>query len=200
MARPGLNARGKFFYVIGKDTYSAAQNLTNDIETYTNAIMLGEPTSENKNFYGDANEIVLPNSEMSLFLSFAWWQDKPQWENEEATSPHFVRQLTFEEYRTNKDPVLEMAIETDFSSMFIDPVEHLTNLFIAGEMEQLQTDLTRILPDPMYQHIAFDEEFVKQGEFLMSQEQFESAIFVFSMVTQAFPDNSTSWKRLGEAP
>ena len=41
MARPQLNAKGKFFYIIGRNTFSACQNLTNEVENYTEAIMIG---------------------------------------------------------------------------------------------------------------------------------------------------------------
>jgi C-terminal processing protease CtpA/Prc len=39
-----LNQRGKFFVITGRATFSAAQNLVNQLEKYTNAIFVGEPT------------------------------------------------------------------------------------------------------------------------------------------------------------
>ena len=159
MARPALNTKGKFLYIIGNATFSACQNLTNEIETYTNAIILGQATSENKNFYGDAKNVEFPNSGIIAYLSFAWWQDKPQWENADATVPHFPKEMTFEEYRTNQDPVLEMAMDYDFDSLVINPLDHFTQLFMAGDMERLKTESARIVKDPMYAHVPFEEEF-----------------------------------------
>lgn len=199
MARPKINAEGKFFYIIGNDTFSACQNLTNEIETYTNAIMLGQPTSENKNFYGDAKKVVLPNSEISAYLSFAWWQDKPQWENADATTPHFLKEMTFEEYRTNQDPVLEMAMGYDYDELITNPMDHFTKLFMDGEMEQLRTDAVQILNDPMYAHIPFEEQFTQIGANMLAQNQYESALFLYGMFTESFPENVIFWEGLGNS-
>jgi len=199
MARPKINTKGKFIYIIGRNTFSACQNLTNEIETYTNAIMIGEPTAENKNFYGDAKKTTLPNSKMSAYLSFAWWQDKPQWENADATTPQILREMTFEEYRTNQDPVLELTKNFDFDTFIINPMDHFTKLFIAGEMEQLQKDAARIVKDPLYAHIPFQNEFKQVGRNMLFQEQFESAAFLYGMFTEYYPEDPEMWEDLGKA-
>lgn len=199
MARPKINAPGKFFYIIGHNTFSACQNLTNEIETYTNAILIGQATAENKNFYGDAKKTTLPHSGINAHLSFAWWQDKPEWENADATVPHFKREMTFEEYRTNEDPVLQMAMDYDYDSLITNPMDHFTKLFVAGEMDQLKTDAARIVNDPMFAHIPFETEFIKVGEHMLSMDQNESALFLFSMYTESFPENALMWEGLGKA-
>jgi len=199
MARPEINTEGKFFYVIGRNTFSACQNLTNEIETYTNAIMLGEATAENKNFYGDAKKTTLLNSKINAYLSFAWWQDKPQWENSDATSPNFLQEMTFDQYRNNEDPVLDFAMNYDHKTFIVNPMDHFTKLFMAGEMEQLNTDAARIVKDPMYAHIPFQQEFRNVGQLLLSQGQNEGALFLYGMFTQYYPEDSTMWEGLGKA-
>ncbi|MCB0563755.1 MAG: hypothetical protein KDD01_05195, partial [Phaeodactylibacter sp.] len=57
-----INQPGKLFVIIGRRTFSACQNLVNELDNYTNAIFVGEPTAENINFYGDNNRVELPNS------------------------------------------------------------------------------------------------------------------------------------------
>ena len=54
-----VDERGKLFTIISRHTFSAAQNLVNELEKYTNTIFVGEPTGENVNFYGDSTRIVL---------------------------------------------------------------------------------------------------------------------------------------------
>ncbi len=199
MARPEINSHGKFIYIIGRRTFSACQNLTNEIENYTNAIMLGEPTAENKNFYGDAKKVTLPHSKINAYLSFAWWQDKPQWENADATTPQFQKEMTFEEYRANRDPLLEFAMDNDFKTFIINPMDHFTQLFIAGKMEQLKTDADRILKDPLYAHIPFNKEFKQVGRNLLFQGQYEGAAFVYGMSAEHYPDDAEMWEGLGKA-
>ncbi|MFH6603908.1 hypothetical protein ACEZ3G_10505 [Maribacter algicola] len=199
MARPELNKKGKFIYIIGRQTFSACQNLTNEIENYTNAIMVGEPTAENKNFYGDTKKTTLPNSKLNAYLSFAWWQDKAPWENADATTPQVFIEPTFAEYSTNQDPVLEMAMNYDFDSFLVNPMDHFTKLFIAGKMEQLKTDATRIVKDPVYAHIPFDKEFKQVGRNLLFQEQFEGAVFLYGMFSEYYPKDPEMWEGLGKA-
>ena len=70
---------GKLFVLIGRRTFSAAQNLTNELDNYLPVIFVGEPTGENINFMGDNRPVTLPRSGLTFYLSWAWWQDKPQW-------------------------------------------------------------------------------------------------------------------------
>lgn len=198
MARPKLNKEGNFFYIIGRNTFSACQNLTNDVETYTEAILVGEPTSENKNFYGDTKLVQLPNSEVKAYLSFAWWQDKPQWENADATTPNFYAEPTFEEYRTNEDLVLAL-IETIDPTDVVDPMAYFRQLFTEGKLEQLKTDANRIIGDPKYQHINFEQEFSQVGQMLLDQQQYQPAAFVFGTFVESFPENPSFWEGLGTA-
>lgn len=199
LARPNINKQGKLFYIIGRNTFSACQNLTNEIENYTEAIIIGEPTAENKNFYGDATKVTLPNSKINAYLSFAWWQDMAQWENKDATMPHFSKEVTFDQYRNNEDPVLDLAMNIDIEKVVIDPMDHFTNLFLAGKMEQLTKDAARIIRDPLYQHISFEKEFDRVGKLLLKQGQNDGALYVYKMNTQFYPDSPVLWKGLGEA-
>src|SRR5262249_16818710 len=52
-----VNQRGKLFVVIGRNTFSAAQNTTTDIEMHTNATFVGEPTGSSPNFIGETIRI-----------------------------------------------------------------------------------------------------------------------------------------------
>jgi len=124
-----INKVGNLFVIIGRRTFSACQNLVNELDNYTNAIFVGEPTSENVNFYGDNNRVELPNSKIPAFLSFAWWQDKPQWEGDDWTAPHIAVDMSFEEYKTNQDPVLVAALSFSDDNYVLDPMvyHHLTS-------------------------------------------------------------------------
>ncbi|MEO1487014.1 MAG: hypothetical protein AAFU57_14810 [Bacteroidota bacterium] len=199
MARPNLNKQGNFFYIIGRNTFSACQNLTNEVETYTEAILVGEGTSENKNFYGDTKTVQLPNSAIKAYLSYAWWQDKPQWENAEGTAPNFYAEPTFEEYRSNQDPVLDLIETIDPTTTVVDPMGYFQQLFMEGKLEQLKTESAVIIRDPKYQHINFEQEFSQIGQMLLDQQQYQPAAFVFGTFVESFPNNASFWKGLGTA-
>jgi tetratricopeptide (TPR) repeat protein len=193
-----INKAGNFFVITGGRTFSACQNLVNELSNYTEAIFIGEPTGENINFYGDNREVVLPNSKIPVRLSFAWWQDKPQWKGGPWTAPHLAVEMSFEDYRTNHDPVLQTALEFSADNFIIDPMQHLTDLYQSGNMEQLQKDATIIINDPMYRFFDFEGEFNTVGYNLLNNGQHDTAIAVFGFITQFFPESANAWDSLAE--
>ena len=104
-----IDQKGKLFTIIGRGTWSAAQFLVNDLEKYTNTTFVGEPTGGKPNHFGDSRKITLPNSGITVRVSSLWWQederDKRQW-----TAHQIAAELTFEDYRANRDPALKAAL------------------------------------------------------------------------------------------
>ncbi len=192
-----INQPGKLFVIIGRRTFSACQNLVNELDNYTNAIFVGEPTSENINFYGDNRKVELPNSKMPVYLSFAWWQDKPQWENGPWTSPHLAVDQSFDDYKLNRDPVMEAALGFSDNDFIIDPMAHLTSLFMANKPEELMSEAKRMVQDPKYRFFDFEGEFNKAGYNLLGNNN-EGALFVFEMTANLFPDSANAWDSLAE--
>ena len=199
MARPKINKRGTLFYVIGRHTFSACQNLTNEIEKYTEAVIVGEPTSENENFYGDARKVTLPNSKINAYLSFAWWQDKPQWENRDWTAPHIAKAMTFKQYASNQDVVLDAALNFSDAGYILDPMQHLKELFMAGKFEELRTATPRIVNDPAYKYYDFDKEFRSAGNHLLSSGNAQGGAFVLQSAADLFPGSADTQFSLASA-
>lgn len=100
-----IDRQGKFFAIIGRSTWSAAQMLVNDLEKYTNVLFVGEPSGGKVNCYGDSRKIVLPNSGITVRVSTLWWQGDER-DDRPWTSPSIPAELTFDEYRSNIDPAL----------------------------------------------------------------------------------------------
>lgn len=194
-----INQPGRFFVITGRRTFSACQNLVNELDNYTNAVFVGEPTAENINFYGDTRQVTLPASKIPVFLSFAWWQDKPQWENGPWTAPHIAVDMSFEAYRSNQDPVLDAALNFSADHFVLDPMAYFTELFLANKVDLLQAEAKRMVNDPVYRFFDFNSEFNRVGYDLIGKNQLEPAIFVFQLNTQLFPDSANAWDSLAEA-
>ena len=189
---------GNLYVLIGRRTFSACQNLVNEMSNYTNAIFIGEPTSENVNFYGDNNRVELPNSKIPAYLSFAWWQDKPQWEGRDWLAPHIAVDMGSDDYILNRDPVLEEALTFDATDFVLNPMDHMTNLFLTGKVEQLKADAVAMVNDPKYRFFRFEEEFNGAGYQLLGSGQIKEAIFVFQMNSELFPNSANAWDSLAE--
>ena len=194
-----INQPGKVFVLIGRRTFSACQNLVNELHTYTNAIFVGEPTGENINFYGDNRRVELPKTKIPVFLSFAWWQDKPQWENADWLAPHIAVEPSFDDYRSNRDPVLAAALDFSAEGMVLDPIGYLKELFMAKKLDELKAKAVEMVADPRYRFINFENEFNQNGYNLLNGGQLEPALYVFQLNTELFPDSANTWDSLGEA-
>lgn len=69
LRQPKINQPGKLFLLTGRKTYSAGVNLTSVILNQTKAIVIGEPTGEGHNQFGDSITFSLPNSQLKIQVS-----------------------------------------------------------------------------------------------------------------------------------
>lgn len=79
MAQPLLHhilRRGdlKVFVVIGRHTFSAAQNTATLLDRHTDAVFVGEPSGSRPNFVGETAPFVLPCSGVRANVSDVYWQ------------------------------------------------------------------------------------------------------------------------------
>jgi tetratricopeptide (TPR) repeat protein len=102
-----INQRGKLFVIIGRRTFSAAQNGATFIERNTNAIFVGEPTGSSPNFVGEETIFTLPYSKILANVSDLYWQSS--WPSDHRTwiAPQIYTPPSFEMYRQNRDPAME---------------------------------------------------------------------------------------------
>ncbi len=194
-----INKPGKLFVIIGRRTFSACQNLVNELSNYTNALFIGEPTAENINFYGDTRRLQLPKTKTPVFLSFAWWQDKPQWENASWLAPHVAVDMSFDEYRTNKDPMLEACLNFSEKDAVIDPMSSLRELFMAGKLDEVEAEAKKMVAEPKYRYINFETKINDAGYNMINGDKMDAAIYIFQLNTKLFPKSANAWDSLAEA-
>jgi hypothetical protein len=74
IASQRLSRRGALFVIIGRLTFSAAQNTVTAIERETSAIFVGEPTGSRPNFISEAIDFELPYSKLRANAADLFWQ------------------------------------------------------------------------------------------------------------------------------
>ncbi len=118
-------ARGGVFVLTSSLTQSAAQNFVNLLERYANAIIVGEPTGERPNHYGEGVRFLLPHHGVSVGLSTQWWQDLDPRDERDATDPDVAAPLLFSDYRRGRDPALAAIGERDWSVSWEDAIDRV---------------------------------------------------------------------------
>lgn len=102
-----INRPGALFVIIGRRTFSAAQNLATYLERHTNAVFVGEPTGSSPNYVGEEEFFLLPYSGIPANVSELFWQSAWPWDRRRWIAPLLYAPPTFEAYRRNQDPAMD---------------------------------------------------------------------------------------------
>ena len=194
-----LNQPGKLFVILGRRTFSACQNLVNEIENYTEATFIGEATAENVNFFGDNRTVSLPNSELPIRLSYLWWQDKDPRDNRPWTPPHVAVDISFEEYSNNVDPAMDLILSGGEIEKVKDPWLQLIDHFEKGDMEALRASAHAFVKDEKYRYFDFEDRINEAGYSLMGIDRNQEALAVLQLNAELFPNSANCWDSLAEA-
>ena len=191
-----INRRGRLFVITGRGTFSAAQNLTNLIEKYTEAIFVGEPTAAHPNHYGDNRPFTLPNSKLTVRASTLWWQDLDPRDERFWTAPEIAAEISFEDYRSGRDAALQAVLE-------YVPGSALSEIITAA---QAQKDLAEFIPkykalkaSPKSKFVNSEAAMNTLGYALLQKQRVADAIEIFKLNTEAYPNSVNVYDSLGDA-
>ena len=105
-----LDQPGRFFVVIGPDTYSAAMNLAVQLERYTHALFVGSPTGATPNHFGDTRIVELPNSGIRAEISELYWQNSDPRDARPWITPDLPATPSAAAFIVGRDPALEAIL------------------------------------------------------------------------------------------
>jgi len=97
----------KLYVLIGRNTYSAAQNFVVDLERMTNAVFIGEPSGGKPNTHGDESHVILPYSGLHAGLSAVYWQISSPRDTRVWIAPEIPVEISAKDYFANRDPAME---------------------------------------------------------------------------------------------
>jgi tetratricopeptide (TPR) repeat protein len=105
-----INRPGGLFVVIGRRTFSAAQNFTTMVSNHTHALFVGEPTGSRPNFVGETIPFRLPYSRFQVNVSDLYWQTSWPMDHRTWIAPDLYAPPTFASYVENRDPAMEAIL------------------------------------------------------------------------------------------
>ncbi len=191
-----IDERGKLFVITGRRTFSAAQNFVNELENYTNAIFVGEPSAGHPNHYGDARPITLPNSKLDVRISTIYWQDVDPRDARPWTAPEIAAELSSADYRKGFDPMLQAVFDYVPGASFQDLINSATQQndlaeFI-GKYKAFKNDL---------QHKFLDTQAAMNrfGYMLLQNKRIAEAIEIFKLNAADYPNSANVYDSLGDA-
>ena len=97
------------FVLIGRRTFSSAFGNALSIKTQLKGILIGEPTGQKPNAFGEIEVFTLKNSQLKVQYSTKWWA-RLKGRDPEALFPDIAIETGFEQYKNGEDLVLKTAL------------------------------------------------------------------------------------------
>jgi tetratricopeptide (TPR) repeat protein len=110
LASDKVNRRGRLFAIVGRRTFSAAQNAASLLDRFTNVTFVGEPTGSSPNFIGEERPFVLPYSKLTVNVSRLRWQSSYPQDRRTWIAPLLYVPPTFADYRAKRDAALDAIL------------------------------------------------------------------------------------------
>jgi tetratricopeptide (TPR) repeat protein len=142
--RPQIDNSHNLFLIIGPGVFSAAQHLTSQLERYTNATLVGESTAGKPNHDGSNRLFSLPNSGLRVSCSTYHYQDSEPFDYRLTTSPDFYVPLTYDDYRNNRDSVMNWILAFDSVEPLPDLGAELKRAYQEAGFEGAKKTYTRL--------------------------------------------------------
>ena len=195
---PAIDRPGHLFVITSRNTYSAAQNLVNRLEFYTDAIFVGQPTGQHVNSYGDpVPAIVLPNSGISVGMASVWWQDVTERDKRVETDPEIAADPTIADYIANQDPAFAAIINYRPEMTLQDSI---LSAVASGGASAGFTAYQAYAANPIHEYIraGMEARVNTLGYRLLDQHRAADAVAVFSVNVRANPNSANAEDSLGD--
>jgi hypothetical protein len=196
VARPALDRPDRFFVITGALTFSAAMNLSRDLERWTNATFVGEPTGNARFFFGDHRMLTLPASRISVAVSSLTWPPYDPRDRGDFLAPAVFAPLTSADFRSGIDPAMRAILQGTTALPLDQRVEAAVSAGdTLGALQLLQaarSDVANRFRSPEVTINAL-------GYRLLNARRVPQAVMVFRLNTTAFPQSANVWDSYGEA-
>ncbi len=193
---PKLSQPERFFTLIGPQTFSAAQNLVNELERYTGTIFVGEPTGSRPNMYGDAVPITLPRSGFTVYVSTLWWQDVDPRDRRQWTAPAVAAESSAKDFRRGRDPALAAALAyRPGSSLTASMRAALSQGDTVGAIDRYRA----YRADPAHRYVDTEAEIEALAISLAREGKVAPAVALVELNAREHPRSAQAQYILGEA-
>jgi len=190
-----VNQPGKFFVLTSPQTYSAAQNLCNRLQLYTNAIFIGQPTADNVNFYADTARIRLANSRIEVHVAHLYWQDSDPRDRRAALYPDIAVDPSVDDYLQGRDRGLEAALKYKSEKTLEEQLEETAPSGFSRAYDVYDS----FVRDPRHKYVhGLEPRINTLGYKLLERKAYAEAIVIFEINTKANPNSSNAWDSLGD--
>lgn len=188
-----INKKGKLYAIIGRRTFSAAEQAVVALERHTNVLFVGEPTGGSPNGYGNQDSIHLQNSGIGIMVSPFYWQNSTPWDIRKWVAPQVFVELSSQDYLTNNDPILKTIFT--YKSL----TEQLTDALSSNDINLAVRKYREFKTNPTNIYANTLGEVNSLGYRLMESKRFDHSIEILKLNVEAYPKSWIVYDSLAEA-
>jgi hypothetical protein len=190
-----LNRFGRLYTLIGRETFSAAQMLANDLERLTNTLFVGEPSGSSPSAYGDSRRFQLPNSGLTVRASSIYWRDMSGNERRPWTDPDLPVEVSSADYFAGRDPVLEAAL----AHQPADLAALVGGVARSAGVDRAARIILRLRTDGWTADEALEPALLAGGEALLQRGPPADAVAWYGMTVRFAPGSAAGYEGLSRA-
>ncbi len=194
LRRPRLDRSGVLYTLIGRRTFSAAQQLANQLEWWTNVTFVGEPTGQRPSGYGDHRLVVLPGTQVAVNISTILHQAPNPFDRRPFVPPAMYTPRSSTDYVQGVDPALE-AIRRGRPPL----VHRLMAALPAGDTAAVERLVLAERDAPINRFADVEGQVNALGYDLLRAAKTTEAVTVLRLNTRVFPHSPNVWDSLAEA-
>lgn len=195
--RPELERPGALLVIIGRQTFSAAQLLAHELDRWTGATFVGEPTGSSPQFWGDHRFTELKNSGVDVSASPTWWQPGGPYDRREYLPPLLAFEPRFEDFVADRDPVMDAVL--DWENQELGLGNDVAHALADGDTAAAAAVVRDWDANPAYRYRSAATELNRLGYRLLADERVATALSVFRLNVDMHPGYANGWDSLGEA-
>jgi len=109
-SQEALKKKGAVAVLIGRRTFSSAQLNAVELQRECSAVLVGMPTGQKPNAFGEVRRFNLPSSGIEILYSTKEFRTAPPGEDPESTMPDVRVEPSIRDLAEGRDPTLERAL------------------------------------------------------------------------------------------
>ena len=196
LRRPHLDRPDALYTIIGRGTFSAAQNLANQLDWWSQTTFVGEPTGQRPGLFGDSQPLVLPHSGITVNISTIYHQGPNVWDRRDFIAPDLYTPLHAADVMAGRDPALEAILASSGKRPFEVELEEAV---AAGDLDRATALFETARSATIHRFVDFEPVVNALGYRFLGRDEIPHAIAVFELNAQAYPGSANVHDSLGEA-
>jgi hypothetical protein len=188
-----IDQKGRLFVLIGRQSFSAGSLLAIELEKYSNAVFIGEPTGGGVQNFGNHEHVELPNSRLGVMIATRYYQNTPFGTDRPWIAPQIAADLTQADYEAGRDPALEASIG------YVDPGRRLLEALSAVPSTGAGEAFKHFAAEPAYRYLGMEGVLLQAGYELLRAKDYDRAIAAMTLAAGLAHPTANAFDSLGDA-